>query len=95
MVSSAISAVPLVPLLLALKLDLDGFRAVVGGGNFFEPGVLEGLLGGDAVVGVVDEDAVEEVEEVGAELVVAGDNVLVGGVSWLLVVGNGADGIYL
>lgn len=95
MVSGAISAVPLVPLLLALEFDLDGFRAVVGGGDFFEPGVLEGLLGGDAVARVVDEDAAEEVEEVGAELVIAGDDVLVRGVSWLLVIGNGAVGIYL
>lgn len=57
MTTSAISAMPFVPLLFALEFDFDGFRAVVGGGDFFEPGVLEGLFGGDAVVGVVDEDA--------------------------------------
>lgn len=76
-----IRPMPFIPLLLALEFDLDGFRAVVRGGDFFEPRVLEGLLGGDAVAGVVDEDAVEEVEEVSAEVVVAGDDVLGGGVS--------------
>lgn len=53
-----IRPMPFIPLLLALEFDLDSLGAVVGGGDFFEPGVLEGLLGGDAVAGVVDEDAV-------------------------------------
>lgn len=66
-----IRAMPFLALLLALEFDFDSLRAVVGGGYFFEPRVLEGLLGCDAVVGVVDEDAAEEVEEVGAEVVVA------------------------
>lgn len=81
----AVGAMALVPFLLALEFDFDGFRAVVGGGDFFEPGVLEGLLGCDAVAGVVDEDAAEEVEEVGAEVVVAWYYVLEGVVSGVLM----------
>lgn len=91
----AVRAMSLVSFLLTLEFDFDCLRAVVGGGDFLEPGVLEGLLGCDAVVGVVDEDAAEEVEEVGAEVVVAWYYVLRGGVSGGSRDWEGGDGGYL
>lgn len=39
--------------------DLSGLGAVVLDGDFAEPGVVEGFFGGDALGGVVDEDAFE------------------------------------
>lgn len=38
--------------------------------------MLQSLLGGDAVLGIVDEDALQEVEEESVELVIGGDEFL-------------------
>ncbi len=56
----------LTPRLFPRLPDACGFGAVVGDA-FFEPGVLEGLFGGDALLGVVLEDASEEVDELFVE----------------------------
>ncbi len=46
--------------------QLRGFCAVIGD-RFLEPRVLEGLLGGDARLGVVLEDAAQKVDELFVE----------------------------
>lgn len=51
------------------------FRAVIDEA-LLEPGVLQGLLGCDALLGVVDKDALEQVEEVAVEGGIGGDKLL-------------------
>lgn len=51
------------------------FRAIIDEA-LLEPGVLQGLLGCDALLGVVDKDALEQVEEVAVEGGIGGDKFL-------------------
>lgn len=58
-----------------MNANLLGFGAVVFK-VFLEPWMLQGLFGGDALLRVVDEDAVEQVEKLTIERCVVGDDVL-------------------
>ena len=63
------------PLLLPLAPDARGLGPVVDEA-LFEPGVLESVLGRDALLGVVDEDFLEQVEELFVEGCVGWDDFL-------------------
>lgn len=51
------------------------FRAVIDE-TLLEPRVLQGLFGCDALLGVVDEDALKEVQELAVERSIGGDELL-------------------
>lgn len=62
-------------LLFPLQLDPVGFGSVVHEG-FFEPRMLQSLLGRDSLLGVVHKDPSEQVEELPVEVGVAWDGFL-------------------
>lgn len=66
---------------LALAADARGLGAVVDEA-LFEPGVLEGVLGRDALFGVVDEDFLQQVEELLVEGCIRGDDFLIARMSF-------------
>ncbi len=59
-----------------VRADARRLGAVVGVRHLAEPGVLERLLGRDALRGVVDKDLLEEVQELRQEVGRRGDDVL-------------------
>lgn len=63
---------------IPVQADLGRLGPVVGGGQLGEPRVVEGLLGGDALRGVVHEDPLEKVAEVLEERVAGREDVLQG-----------------
>ena len=76
----------LIPALIILKIQLFpcpvplhpdscGFSTIIGN-RLLEPLMLEGLLGGKTLLGIVDEDTAEKIEELLIECCSRGDDLL-------------------
>lgn len=60
----------------SFNFDLRCLRAIIRVGRLLEPWVLQGLLSGNPVGGIVDKDLLQEILEAFQERCVAGDDVL-------------------
>lgn len=62
-----------------LHSDFSSFSAIIRCCSFLKPGVLESLLCGNSFGRIIHEDLPQKIQEVPAELVVVGDDLLLKG----------------
>lgn len=57
--------------------NLGRFGAIIGLGDFLEPGMIQGLLGSNPFCGIVHKDFLKQIKEVLEELIIRWNNILV------------------